>query len=126
MDEESELSFTRRPRLAGTEEGLTSESEDEEFAEEDRLEIGVCREAPAVWVLPLYSLLPSERQQLVFEPPPDGHRLIVVATNVAETSLTIPNVRYVIDSGRVKEKVRMQLCGKFFRNFRTDLLIDFL
>jgi ATP-dependent RNA helicase DHX37/DHR1 len=39
----------------------------------------------------------------VFEPPPAGTRLIVVATNVAETSLTIPGIRYVIDCGRAKE-----------------------
>jgi len=39
----------------------------------------------------------------VFEPPPAGTRLVVVATNVAETSLTIPGIRYVIDCGRAKE-----------------------
>lgn len=39
----------------------------------------------------------------VFEPPPDGHRLVVVSTNVAETSLTIPGIRYVVDCGRAKE-----------------------
>lgn len=39
----------------------------------------------------------------VFEPPPAGARLVVVATNVAETSLTIPGIRYVIDCGRAKE-----------------------
>ena len=55
-----------------------------------------------VWVLPLYAMLPPAQQRRVFEPPPDGTRLIVVATNVAETSLTIPNVRYVVDAGRAK------------------------
>lgn len=54
-------------------------------------------------VVPLYSLLPSEKQMLVFKPPPDGARLVVVATNVAETSLTIPGIRYVVDCGRAKE-----------------------
>jgi ATP-dependent RNA helicase DHX37/DHR1 len=39
----------------------------------------------------------------VFQPPPEGSRLVVVATNVAETSLTIPGIRYVIDCGRAKE-----------------------
>ena len=39
----------------------------------------------------------------VFEPPPPGSRLVVVSTNVAETSLTIPGIRYVIDCGRAKE-----------------------
>jgi ATP-dependent RNA helicase DHX37/DHR1 len=53
-------------------------------------------------VLPLYSLLSTEEQALVFQPPPEGHRLIVVATNVAETSITIPGISYVVDSGRQK------------------------
>jgi len=54
-------------------------------------------------IVPLYSLLPSEKQMEVFKPPPINARLVVVATNVAETSLTIPGIRYVIDCGRVKE-----------------------
>ena len=57
---------------------------------------------PPMHVLPLYSLLSPERQRLVFAPPPEGHRLCVVATNVAETSLTIPGVKYVVDCGKVK------------------------
>ncbi|ESL10693.1 hypothetical protein TRSC58_01569 [Trypanosoma rangeli SC58] len=44
------------------------------------------------------------RQQEVFLEPPRGKRLCVVATNVAETSITIPNIRYVVDTGRVKMK----------------------
>ncbi|SPO31151.1 related to ECM16 - putative DEAH-box RNA helicase [Ustilago trichophora] len=55
-------------------------------------------------ILPLYSLLPSEKQMRIFEEPPADTRLVVVATNVAETSLTIPNIRYVIDCGRSKER----------------------
>jgi ATP-dependent RNA helicase DHX37/DHR1 len=45
------------------------------------------------FVLPLYALLPAAQQSRVFEPPPDGYRLVVVATNVAETSITIPGIR---------------------------------
>ena len=45
---------------------------------------------PHTHVLPLYALLPAAQQARVFQKPPEGHRLIVVATNVAETSLTIP------------------------------------
>jgi len=56
-------------------------------------------------VLPLFSLLPVAEQLRVFQPPPEGSRLCVVATNVAETSLTIPGIRYVVDCGRVKERV---------------------
>ena len=55
-------------------------------------------------ILPLYSLLPSDKQMKVFEEPPEGSRLVVVATNVAETSLTIPGIRYVVDCGRAKER----------------------
>ena len=61
-----------------------------------------CAPAP-MHIVPLYSLLPGEKQLRVFEPPPEGSRLVVVATNVAETSLTIPNIRYVVDCGRGKE-----------------------
>ncbi|ORY10527.1 P-loop containing nucleoside triphosphate hydrolase protein [Clohesyomyces aquaticus] len=57
-----------------------------------------------VHVLPLYSQLPTNQQLRVFESPPEGSRLIVLATNVAETSLTIPGIRYVFDCGRAKEK----------------------
>ena len=46
-----------------------------------------------VTVLPLYAMLPRGAQDRVFAPPPPGHRLIVVATNVAETSITIPGIR---------------------------------
>lgn len=52
------------------------------------------RHAPA-HVLPLYAMLLPHEQRKVFEDPPDGHRLMVVATNVAETSLTIPGIRCV-------------------------------
>jgi len=43
-----------------------------------------------VHVLPLYALLPNREQARVFRPGPPGSRVIIVATNVAETSLTIP------------------------------------
>jgi len=55
-------------------------------------------------VLPLYAMLPASQQLQVFQDTPEGERLVVVATNVAETSLTIPGIKYVIDTG--KEKVK--------------------
>jgi ATP-dependent RNA helicase DHX37/DHR1 len=57
-------------------------------------------------VFPLYAQMSSERQMEVFRASADfpEDRIVVVATNVAETSLTIPNVRFVIDSGREKRK----------------------
>ena len=45
----------------------------------------------------------SPHLQRVFDSVPEGHRLCVVATNVAETSITIPNIKYVVDSGKAKE-----------------------
>lgn len=62
-------------------------------------------------VLPLFSLLPVNDQLRVFQPPPEGSRLCVVATNVAETSLTIPGIKYVVDCGRVKERVYDRTTG---------------
>ncbi|KAJ1691567.1 hypothetical protein LUZ63_015722 [Rhynchospora breviuscula] len=55
-------------------------------------------------VLPLYAMLPASAQLRVFQDVPQSKRLIVVATNVAETSLTIPGIKYVVDTGKVKVK----------------------
>jgi ATP-dependent RNA helicase DHX37/DHR1 len=102
-------------------EGEAGEEEDDDEEEQDTI--------GPLWVLPLYSALPTKQQLQVFEPPPavlhafsppppssvltsvssrnrdrvQGYRLVVVATNVAETSLTIPGIKYVVDSGRAKE-----------------------
>ncbi|XP_053727943.1 probable ATP-dependent RNA helicase DHX37 [Synchiropus splendidus] len=64
-----------------------------------------------MYVLPLYSLLAPEQQAKVFQPPPPGARLCVVATNVAETSLTIPGIKYVVDCGRVKKRFYDRVTG---------------
>ncbi|TFK56865.1 P-loop containing nucleoside triphosphate hydrolase protein [Heliocybe sulcata] len=58
---------------------------------------------PELIILPIYSALPSEVQSRVFEPTPPGARKVVIATNVAETSLTIPGIYYVIDPGFAKQ-----------------------
>uniref|UniRef100_A0A060SXA1 RNA helicase n=1 Tax=Blastobotrys adeninivorans TaxID=409370 RepID=A0A060SXA1_BLAAD len=63
------------------------------------------KEAPLMVALPLYASLPPQAQQKVFENLPARRRKIIVATNIAETSLTIPGVRYVIDSGLRKIRV---------------------
>ncbi len=55
---------------------------------------------PRTEVLPLYGRLSMAEQQRVFQP--GGRRRIVLATNVAETSITIPGIHYVIDSGKVR------------------------
>lgn len=54
-------------------------------------------------ILVLHSALSAGEQSKVFITPPHGVRKIVLATNIAETGVTIPDVAFVIDSGRVKE-----------------------
>mmetsp|Transcript_1773 Transcript_1773/g.6996 ORF Transcript_1773/g.6996 Transcript_1773/m.6996 type:complete len:798 (+) Transcript_1773:81-2474(+) len=56
-------------------------------------------------VRPIYAALPFDQQELVFEPAPPGCRKVVLATNIAETSITIPGIRYVVDSGFMKLKI---------------------
>lgn len=89
-DEDSDMEIT----------GLDEPDDDEDFnIGEEAMD-----SSTKVHVLPLYSQLPTKEQLKVFETPPEGSRLIVLATNVAETSLTIPGIKYVFDCGRAKEK----------------------
>lgn len=62
-------------------------------------------EVPELIILPVYSALPSEMQTRIFEPAPPGSRKVVIATNIAETSLTIDGIYYVVDPGFVKQNV---------------------
>ena len=61
-------------------------------------------ELPKLLVLPLFAALPQAAQQRVFQPAPRNTRKIIIATNIAETSVTVPGVRFVIDSGKAKVK----------------------
>ncbi|TFK40682.1 pre-mRNA splicing factor [Crucibulum laeve] len=54
-------------------------------------------------ICPIYANLPSEMQAKIFEPTPEGARKVVLATNIAETSITIDGVVFVIDPGFVKQ-----------------------
>ncbi|GAA6030933.1 hypothetical protein JCM8097_008944 [Rhodosporidiobolus ruineniae] len=58
---------------------------------------------PDLIILPIYSALPSEMQSRIFEPAPPGARKVILATNIAETSLTIDGIYYVVDPGFVKQ-----------------------
>ncbi|GIY19392.1 ATP-dependent RNA helicase DHX33 [Caerostris darwini] len=71
------------------------------------LPIGIGR----VHVCALYAALPGEKQTDAFKPAPPGTRKIIYATNIAETSVTIPNIKYVIDTGKVKAKYFNPTCG---------------
>ncbi|KAI9144958.1 P-loop containing nucleoside triphosphate hydrolase protein, partial [Paraphysoderma sedebokerense] len=61
------------------------------------------RDTNDYWVLPLHSSLSISDQQKVFEIPPLGVRKIVLTTNIAETGVTIPDVVFVIDTGKAKQ-----------------------
>ncbi|CAJ0589708.1 unnamed protein product [Cylicocyclus nassatus] len=60
--------------------------------------------AAPIYPVPLFAAMSATSQMKAFEPPPEGHRKVVIATNIAETSLTIPGIRVVIDSGKVKTR----------------------
>ena len=60
-------------------------------------------ELQASWVLPLHGSLSPDEQRRVFERAPEGITKVVLATNVAETSITIDDVTFVVDAGRVKQ-----------------------
>jgi ATP-dependent RNA helicase DHX8/PRP22 len=60
---------------------------------------------PDLHILPVYSSLPSEMQTRIFDPAPPGSRKCIVATNIAEASLTIDGIYYVVDPGFAKQKV---------------------
>lgn len=57
---------------------------------------------PPMKVSPLYAALPQHLQIEAFAPTPQGVRHVIVATNIAETSVTIPGIRHVVESGHVK------------------------
>ncbi|GFF71486.1 probable ATP-dependent RNA helicase prh1 [Aspergillus lentulus] len=70
---------------------------------------------PKVQVLPLFAALPQVAQQRVFLPAPPRTRKVILATNIAETSVTVSGVRFVVDCGKAKIK-----------QFRTRLGLDSL
>ncbi|GAM27915.1 hypothetical protein SAMD00019534_110910 [Acytostelium subglobosum LB1] len=62
-------------------------------------------DAPPLLLLPIYSQLPSDLQAKIFDAAEKGTRKCIVATNIAETSLTVDGIKYVIDTGYSKLKV---------------------
>uniref|UniRef100_A0A182LRS3 RNA helicase n=1 Tax=Anopheles culicifacies TaxID=139723 RepID=A0A182LRS3_9DIPT len=87
------------------------DSDDELDEENISSSVSALRKSQPLWVLPLYSMLSPDKQQRIFQATPPGARLCVVATNVAETSLTIPDIKYVVDTGRQKTKLYDKTTG---------------
>lgn len=77
--------------------------------------LGLGPDVPKLLVLPLFAALPQTVQQRVFQPAPPKTRKIILATNIAETSVTVSGVRFVVDSGKSKIK-----------QFRTRIGLDSL
>ncbi|KAM3423119.1 hypothetical protein BST61_g575 [Cercospora zeina] len=79
--------------------------DDEEFTvDEEQTASATPRGQLKAQILPLYAALPKAQQDQVFIKTPEDSRKIILATNVAETSLTIDGIKYVFDCGRSKEK----------------------
>ncbi|RLN87385.1 hypothetical protein BBJ28_00021469 [Nothophytophthora sp. Chile5] len=84
--------------LTGQEDIETLETLLDEYARSlpaDALKLLVC---------PIFAAMPREQQMKVFEPAPSGVRKVILATNIAETSITINGVRFVVDTGLVKQR----------------------
>jgi ATP-dependent RNA helicase DHR2 len=70
---------------------------------------------PKLLVLPLFAALPQHAQQRIFHSAPPNTRKVILSTNIAETSVTVPGVRFVVDTGKAKIK-----------QFRNKLALDSL
>ena len=70
---------------------------------EERLKM--LNDPPKLSILPIYSQMPADLQAKIFDAAPPGVRKVIVATNIAETSLTVDGIMYVVDAGFSKLKV---------------------
>ena len=61
----------------------------------------------------MFAALPAAQQAQIFQPAPKGYRKVILATNIAETSVTIPGIRFVIDCGVAKLRGFDTRVGKF-------------
>jgi ATP-dependent RNA helicase DHR2 len=87
----------------------------ESYAASIRKDPNLSSTLPSLLILPLYAALPPHLQQRAFQPTPKFTRKIIIATNIAETSITVPGIRFVIDSGKHKRRL-----------FRASLNLDSL
>ena len=60
---------------------------------------------PGLQILPLFASLPAHLQGRIFQPTPSFTRRVILATNIAETSITVPGIRHVIDTGKHKSRL---------------------
>jgi pre-mRNA-splicing factor ATP-dependent RNA helicase DHX38/PRP16 len=68
---------------------------------------------PPILLLPMYSQLPADLQAKIFDSTTDGTRKCIISTNIAETSLTVDGIKYVVDCGYAKVKVYNPKIGEY-------------
>lgn len=83
---------------------MTGQEDIEATCETLAEEIGKRNNPRPILIVPIYSQLAADMQAKIFEAAPEGTRKVVVATNIAETSVTIHGIKYVIDAGYCKLK----------------------
>ncbi|KAI5954822.1 hypothetical protein KGF57_003846 [Candida theae] len=84
---------------------MTGQEDIEITCELLREKLEMLENPPPLEILPIYSTMPQELQKRIFNKSSKSKRKVVVATNIAETSLTVDGIKYVIDCGLVKVKV---------------------
>ena len=91
---------------------LTGQEEIESLAEmlEEKLPL-FPKDAKSLLIYPLYAALPPEQQLAVFTPTPPDSRKVILSTNIAESSVTIQGIKYVVDSGMIKIRVSQTTTG---------------
>lgn len=91
---------------------LTGQDEIDGMAETlNELKQSLGEQISPLMICPIYANLPPDEQKRIFEATPKGTRKVVIATNIAETSLTIDGIVFVVDSGFVKENVYKPITG---------------
>ncbi|KAI1828529.1 P-loop containing nucleoside triphosphate hydrolase protein [Xylaria intraflava] len=84
---------------------MTGQEDIECTCELVRERLNALNDPPELSILPIYSQMPADLQAKIFDRAPPGVRKCIVATNIAETSLTVDGIMYVIDAGYSKMKV---------------------
>lgn len=84
---------------------MTGQEDIEVTCELIQKRLDALNDPPKLSILPIYSQMPADLQAKIFDRAPPGVRKCIVATNIAETSLTVDGIKYVVDAGFSKLKV---------------------